>query len=116
MSKVQKNKVVKILKEKVEVPRSEPIEIKEKPQRKSRAKKQPTREEALKSLLDTSNELKQIILDLKEDESKLSGMASQFKKVPELLKVTIENMEEDQKEIDEHYQEILALPDDQPSN
>jgi hypothetical protein len=73
--------------------------------RASRAKKQPTREEALKLLLDTSNELKQIIVDLKEDEIKVSSM--QLKKIPELIKETLANLDEDQKEVEEQYNELL---------
>ena len=42
--------------------------------RASRAKKQPTREEALKLFLDASNELKQNIQDLKEEEIKISSL------------------------------------------
>ena len=37
-----------------------------------------------------------------------------LKRVPELLKETITNMEEDQQEIDEKYQELLTLPDETP--
>ena len=42
--------------------------------RASRAKKQPTREEAFKLLLDALNELKQNIQDLKEEEIKISSL------------------------------------------
>ena len=74
--------------------------------RKSRAKKIPTKEEALKLLSDTSIELKQIIQDLKEDEMKISCM--QLKKVPELIKETLCNLDEDLNEIEEQHQELLT--------
>jgi hypothetical protein len=90
----------------------EPKEPKEPKPRKSRAKKQPTREEMLKILLDGSNELKQIIVELKEEESKL--VALQLHRVPELLKETIGNLEEDVEEMFEKYQELLALPAEVP--
>ena len=74
-----------------------------------RVKKLPTKEEALKMLSDTSKELKQILDDVREDEMKLSCM--QLKRVPELIKDTISNLEEDLKEIDEQSEEIKLLPD-----
>ena len=77
--------------------------------RKSRAKKIPTKEEALKLLSDTSIELKQIIQDLKEDEMKISGM--QLKKVPELIKEKLCNLDEDLNEIEEQHQELLTHPE-----
>ncbi len=78
----------------------------EKPVKKrvSRAKKQPTREELMKMLLDSSNEVKLIIEELKEDEVKVLSMT--LKRVPELLKETIKNMEEDKEEIDEKLKEL----------
>ena len=115
-----KPKVIRVKKEKevspVDVPRSEPVDIPkpEPPKRKSRAKKVPSKEEAMKALMDASNELKQIVVDLKEDESKLSGMA--LKQVPALMKETLQNLDEDIKEIDEQYKELLALPSETPSN
>ena len=48
---------------------SQPAETKK---RGPRTKKQPTREEAIKMLTDASNELKQIIQELTEDESRLA--------------------------------------------
>ena len=57
--------------------------------RKSRAKPEPTKEEAIKMLQDASNDLKQIILELKEDEQRVASM--QLKKVPELIKETLCN-------------------------
>ena len=65
----------------------------------------PTKEKFLKILPDASCELKQIITDLKEDEMKLLCM--QLKRVPELVKETISNVQEDVKEIDEEYRELL---------
>ena len=114
---VKKTKAVRVKKaevaepfRKVEVP--EPVVKAEPKVRKSRAKAKPTKEELLKMLLDSSNEIKQIIVDLKEDECKIVKMC--LKRVPEQLKETISNMEEDQKEIDEKYQELLTLPDETP--
>ena len=77
--------------------------------RKSRAKKQPTKEEALKRICDACSEIKQIIQDLKEDESRIQGM--NLKKVRELLTETLKNMEEDFKEIEEQHKELLSLPE-----
>lgn len=108
--KVAKPKVVKVSKE--VKPALEPAP---KPKRASRAKKIPTKEEVLADLKETSDELKQIVLDLKTDEQILSSLKTQLKKVPELLKVSIENMEEDIKDLDEHYQEVLSAPVEQPS-
>lgn len=86
-------------------PVSEPVK------KRIRAKKQkPTKEEKLKSLTESSNELKQIIQELKEDEMRLSSMP--LKKVPELLKETLNNLDEDLKEIEEIYQELLAMNED----
>ena len=69
--KTVKPKVVRVLQEKkasVEVPRSEPIDIPivkpEPKKRASRAKKPPTRDEALQQLMEASNGLKKLIQDL----------------------------------------------------
>ena len=117
--KTSKPKVVRVLKEKkstVEVPKSDPIDIPkpEPKKRASRAKKVATKEETMKALLDASNELKQIVVDLKEDESKMSGMT--LKQLPALLKETLQNLDKDIKEIDEQYKELLALPADSVAN
>jgi len=55
----------------------------------------------------SSNDIKTIIQDLKEDEQKLSSIP--LKKIPELLKETLNNLDEDMKEIDEQYKELLSL-------
>ena len=67
--KTVKPKVMKEKKTSVEVPKSDPIDIPkpEPKQRASRAKKVATKEETMKALLDASNELKQIVVDIKED-------------------------------------------------
>ena len=113
--KTVKPKVLKEKKTSVEVPKSDPIDIPkpEPKKRASRAKKVATKEETMKALLDASNELKQIVVDIKEDESKLSGMT--LKQLPALLKETLQNLDEDIKEIDEQYKELLALPTETPS-
>ena len=77
--------------------------------RKSRAKKIPTKQEALKMICDACSEIKQIIQDLKEDESRIQGMS--LKKVPELLTETLKNMDEDLKEIEEQHEELLSQPE-----
>ena len=69
--------------------------------RASRAKKQPTREEALKLLLDASNELKQNIQDLKEEEIKISSL--QLKILPE----TLIDLTEDLEDAEGQYNELL---------
>ena len=73
--------------------------------RASRAKKQPTREEALKFLLDASNELKQNIQDLKEEEIKISSL--QLKILPELIKETLTYLNEDLEDAEGQYNELL---------
>ena len=73
-------------------------------QRKSRAKPKPTKEEAIKMLQDASNDLKQIIIDLREDEQRVASL--QLKKVPELIKETLCNLAEDQEEIEEQLTEL----------
>ena len=73
----------------------------------------PTKEESLKILSDASCELTQIITDLKDDEMKLSCM--QMKRVPELVKETLRNLEEDVKEIEVEYRELL-YSDEKPES
>ena len=73
-------------------------------QRKSRAKPKPTKEEAIKMLQDASNDLKQIIIDLREDEQRVASL--QLKKLPELIKETLCNLAEDQEEIEEQLTEL----------
>ena len=72
--------------------------------RKSRAKPKPTKEEAIKMLQDASNDLKQIIIDLREDEQRVASL--QLKKLPELIKETLCNLAEDQEEIEEQLTEL----------
>ena len=55
----------------------------------------------------------EIVVYLKEDESKMSGMI--LKQLPALLQETLQNLDEDIKEIDEQYKELLALPTETPS-
>ena len=73
-------------------------------QRKSRAKPKPTKEEAIKMLQDASNDLKQIILELEEDEQRVASL--QLEKLPELIKETLCNLAEDQEEIEEQLTEL----------
>ena len=96
----------------VDVPQSNPIDIKEKPKRKSRAKKIPTREEALKDLSDGLNEVKQDLSDLKEDHMKLQSFDfyKQLKCVPDMINEELEALEDDLKDADEKYQFLLSLP------
>ena len=84
-------------------------ELAEPKKRASRAKTKPTRDELIKMLSDSSNEIKQIIQELKEDETRINGMG--LKKLPELVKETIQNMEEDKQEIDDKYKELMECPD-----
>ena len=62
-------------------------------------------------LQDNLVELRAVVQELKDDETRVQCMG--LKKVPELVKETIENLEEDLKEMDEAYQELLAHPDAQ---
>ena len=66
-----------------------------------KAKKQISREDALKMLSDTCNELKQIIQDLKEDQMKLQSSSMPLKKVNDLINETLNNLNEDLEEINE---------------
>jgi Zn-dependent M16 (insulinase) family peptidase len=120
--KVKLVKVVKTGTEQAKPKKSKPIDIpvekksvEENPEPKkrvSRAKKQLTKEETLKMLEDATNEMTRIIQDLKDDEMILPSLA--LKKVPELVKETIKNLEEDKKELDEQHEAVLALPDNVP--
>ena len=76
--------------------------------RKSGAKPKPTKEEAIKMLQDASNDLKQIIIDLREDEQRVASL--QLKKLPELIKETLCNLAEDQEEIEEQLTELRSSP------
>ena len=80
----------------------------EAPKKRGRTKKQLTKEEKLKLLSDASNELKQIKQDLKEDESRIQGLG--LKRVPELVKETIKNLDEDIQDMQEEYEELSKQP------
>jgi hypothetical protein len=121
MSNVKKpaksTKVVKAVK--VEKIKSAPIvseeESPQKPEpkkRASRAKKQPTKEEVLQQLMEASNGLKKLIQDLKEDEMKFNSSGLSLKCISELVTGELQNLDEEQKEVDEKYQAVLALPDE----
>ena len=60
-------------------------------------------------LLDASNDLKQVIQDLKEDQMRLASMP--LKKTNELLKESITNIEEDLEDILENYEQLKLLPE-----
>ncbi len=108
MSKPLKVKAVKpkVVKEpkppkepKVPKPPKEPKEKKE------RAKKQePTKEDTLKMLLDAADELKQIQNELKQEESKIESLS--VPRLKELVKETLSNLEEDEKEIRDKHDEL----------
>lgn len=109
LAKPTKGKVAKIPKVEAPVP---PVQEAPKPEpkkRASRAKPKPTKEELLKVLSESCTEMKKLIQELKEDESKLQGM--DLKQVHELIKGELANLEEEQKEVDEKIQELLSLPD-----
>ena len=102
--KTVKPKVVRVLKEKkasVEVPKSEPIDISmvkpEPKKRPLRAREQPTRDEALQQLLDASNGLKKLIVDLKDDEMKLKSSGLVLTHVSELIQGELDNLAEELK-------------------
>ena len=122
-AKTVKPKVVRVLKEKkasVEVPRSEPIDIPivkpEPKKRASRARPKPTRDEALIQLLEASKGLKKLIVDLKDDEMKLKSSGLVLTHVSELIESELENLAEELKDVDQNYQEVLAMPAEQPAN
>ena len=119
--KTVKPKVVRVLKEKkvsVEVPRSEPVDIPkpEPKKRPSRAKKPPTRDEALQQLMEASNGLKKLIVDLKDDEMKLKSSGLVLTHVSELIQGELDNLADELKDVDQNYQEVLAMPAEQPAN
>ena len=58
-------------------------------------------------LQDTINEVKQIIQELKDEELKITSLS--LVKIPELVKETISNLEEDQQEIQDKHDELLAF-------
>jgi len=80
-----------------------------KPKRTRAPKRKPTKEEVLKMLKDSSDELKRIIQDLKEDETKIVGLP--LKQLPLLITETLKNLTEDCEDIDEKYNEVLASPE-----
>ena len=116
--KTVKPKVVRVKKESVSVPKSEPIDIPkpEPKKRPSRARKQPTRDEALQQLIEASNGLKKLIADFKDDKMKLKSSGLVLTHVSELIDGELQNLEEELKDVDQNYQKVLAMPADQPSN
>jgi predicted metal-dependent hydrolase len=78
--------------------------------RAPRAKKQPSKEEVMKQVLDEINKIKQSMQDLKEDEMKLSSM--QLKLVPTLIKEALEDYTEDLKEVETQYEELKNMPNE----
>ena len=119
--KTVKPKVVRVLKEKkasVEVPKSEPIPMlkSESKKRPLTAQKQPTRDEALQQLMEASNGLKKLIVDLKEDETKMKSSGLVLAHVSELIQGELDNLAEELKDVDQNYQEVLAMPAEQPAN
>lgn len=85
------------------------IEQVEKPKRQRKAKAKPTKQEMLKFFEDSLNELKQIVVDLKDEEMKISGL--QLKQLPLLINETLQNLDEDMKEIEEEMKNIESMPD-----
>lgn len=89
----------------------EPIveQVGEKPKRQRKAKAKPTKEEMLKFFEDSLSELKQIVVDLKDEEMKIRGL--QLKQLPLLINETLQNLDEDMKEIEEEMKNIESMPD-----
>ena len=115
--KTVKPRVVGLKKASVEVPTSEPIDPKPEPKKRaSRARPKPTRDEALVQLLEASNGLKKLIVDLKEDDIKLKSSGLVLTHVSELIEGELENLAEELKDVDQNYQEVLAMPAEQPAN
>lgn len=91
---------------KVKIPKDQNAE----PKKRGRAKKQkPTKEEALKLLMDAINDIKQNIQELKEDEARISSMG--LKRLPELAKEELEDLQEDLQEVEAEYEEMKNGPD-----
>lgn len=84
-------------------------DVVEKPKRQRKAKAKPTKQEMLKFFEDSLNELKQIVVDLKDEEMKISGL--QLKQLPLLINETLQNLDEDMKEIEEEMKNIESMPD-----
>jgi len=94
---------------------SAPIPIPDaKPKRQRKPKAKLTKQEMLKILQDSKDELNKIVVDLKDDEMKLQGM--QLKQVFPLIQETLKNLAEDLEEIDEEYKHIESSPDVCESN
>lgn len=85
------------------------IEQVEKPKRQRRAKEKLTKQEMLQFFEDSLSELKQIVVDLKDEEMKISGL--QLKQLPLLINETLQNLDEDMKEIEEEMKIIESMPD-----
>ena len=66
--------------------------------------------------MEASNELKKLIDDLKDDEKKLKNSGLVLTHVSELIEGELDNSAEELKDVDENYQEVLAMPAEQPAN
>lgn len=82
--------------------------VAKKPRAPRAKKQQPTKEEILKQLQEKIDLVKQIRIELQEDEAKIAGLS--LKRVPELISETWPQLDEDEKEVQEKYDELLAVP------
>lgn len=83
---------------------------KKEPKKRGRVKAPPpTREETLKLLSDMKEQLNGLVRDLKEEEQKVLPL--QLIAVPELIKATLQNLEEDLEEVEEKTKEVTVLPE-----
>lgn len=105
MSNVKKTKKLPVVKEEGATEKSVPKK------RPSRAKKQMSKEETMKLLLDELVKIKQDIQDLKEDETKLSGI--QLKYVSTLIQDELTALEEELQEVEDNYEKMKSLPADE---
>ena len=78
--------------------------------RAPRKKKQVTKEERLQLLTESLNQIKQFIEDLKAEEQKISCL--NLKSIPELVKETLEDLDEDMKEISDEIEKVKTSLDD----
>ena len=67
-------------------------------------------------MLEASNGLKKLIVDLKDDETKLKSSGLVLTHVSELIEGELENLAEELKDVDQNYQEVLEMPTEQPPN
>jgi len=108
VKKLRQNKLPSVPENSVSPDSSLKCEPAKKP-RASRAKKPPTKQEAMDMLSNGAKVIREAIQDLKEDQVKCSSMP--LKKVNELIGETLNNLQEDLEDIQENLDQLKLLPD-----